>query len=387
MPFMSRIALNFFVVLLAITAGIYQFYIKDLMILLGYNRIVESIGNENCRKVPELKACEDMVLHEPSGLLFLACSEPQRRIQWLPAVNRLNTAGASKDSFVVYNPETSQITKLKLSGLDDNLGFSSHGIDIVTSASNSSELFVFLVNHRPQSDAEKRGADSVVEIFKHTINTDKLEHIKTLSNPLVSTPNDIIGSDDGKSFFLTNDHGQKVGFARHLDIPFGRKTTSVVYCHVNEGCKYAIQGMSGNNGIARAPNGTFYVGSISVGLTVLERQTDNTLVVTDIIKTDRGMDNLSIDSEGHVWAASFPKILITVGKHFEDPSLPAPSSALRFSINTGPNAFYGEKYKVDKAFEDDGHIASGITTVVHDARHRRLFLHGLAASHLTICEV
>lgn len=131
------------------------------------------------------------------------------------------------------------------------------------------------------------------------------------------------------------------------------------------------------------------------------------------------MDNLSIDSEGHVWAAceifrifwtlsfvdinrhlpiAFPKILITVGKHFEDPSLPAPSSALRFSINTGPNAFYGEKYKVDKvrlwffvskmkvftlfgcyqAFEDDGHIASGITTVVHDARHRRLFLHGKA---------
>ncbi|KAF7782217.1 hypothetical protein Agabi119p4_1593 [Agaricus bisporus var. burnettii] len=387
MPSMSRIAINLFVVLLAIAAGIYQFYVKDLLMVLGHNRIVESIGNQNCRKVPALKACEDMVFHEPSGLLYLACSEPQRRIQWLPAVNRLNTAGASKDSFVVYNPETSQITKLELSGLDDNLGFSSHGIDIVTSASNSSELFVFLVNHRPQSDAEKRGADSVVEIFKHRIDTDKLEHIETLSNPLVSTPNDIIGSDDGKSFFVTNDHGQKVGLARHLDVPFARKTTSVVYCHVNEGCKYAIQGMTGNNGIARAPNGTYYVGSTSVGLTVLERQTDNTLVVTDIIKTDRGMDNLSIDSEGHVWAASFPKILITVGKHFEDPSVPAPSSALRFSINTGPNAFYGEKYKVDKAFEDDGHIASGITTVVHDTRHKRLFLHGLAASHLTICEV
>jgi hypothetical protein len=38
-----------------------------------------------------------------------------------------------------------------------------------------------------------------------------------------------------------------------------------------------------------------------------------------------------------------------VFKHFADPSVPAPSSALRMSINTGPGAFYGEKYKVDKA--------------------------------------
>ena len=31
-----------------------------------------------------------------------------------------------------------------------------------------------------------------------------------------------------------------------------------------------------------------------------------------------------------------------------DPSLLSPSTVARISINTGPNAFYGEKYKVEK---------------------------------------
>jgi hypothetical protein len=49
--------------------------------------------------------------------------------------------------------------------------------------------------------------------------------------------------------------------------------------------------MVGNNGIARASNGTFYVGSATMGqLTVLEKQDDNTLVITDIIKTGPSLE-------------------------------------------------------------------------------------------------
>jgi sugar lactone lactonase YvrE len=81
--------------------------------------------------------------------------------------------------------------------------------------------------------------------------------------------------------------------------------------------------MNGNNGIARAPNGTFYVANcMAGGLSILDEQADHTLVLIDVIPTgmlefthislcasrdmdkiDRGMDNVSIDSKGHVWAA------------------------------------------------------------------------------------
>jgi hypothetical protein len=36
-------------------------------------------------------------------------------------------------------------------------------------------------------------------------------------------------------------------------------------------------------------------------------------------------------------------------EHMHKPSVKASSSALKFSINTGPAAFYGEKFKVEKA--------------------------------------
>jgi hypothetical protein len=62
--------------------------------------------------------------------------------------------------------------------------------------------------------------------------------------------------------------------------------TSVVYCHETEGCKYAIQHMRGNNGITQADNGTFYVVNSPGGqLYVLDKQADNTLVITDVIET------------------------------------------------------------------------------------------------------
>lgn len=63
--------------------------------------------------------------------------------------------------------------------------------------------------------------------------------------------------------------------------------------------------------------------------------------------------------------------------HFRDPSIPAASSALRITLNTGRSAFFGEKYKIDKVVESDGtEVASGSTSVAYDAERRRLFFSG-----------
>ena len=82
--------------------------------------------------------------------------------------------------------------------------------------------------------------------------------------------------------------------------------------------------MKGNNGIAKAKNDTFYVAScLRAAVSVLEKQSDNTLVLTDVVPTgeflcvtsfdfhhgrhaqiaDRPIDNLSVDDDGVVWAA------------------------------------------------------------------------------------
>lgn len=87
---------------------------------------------------------------------------------------------------------------------------------------------------------------------------------------------------------------------RELEI-LGRKSSSVGYCHVKDGCKLAITGLHGSNGITRASNGTFYVAdSLYGGVTMLERQVDNSLVVTDSVKTGEGILTYSMTLDAHL---------------------------------------------------------------------------------------
>lgn len=101
----------------------------------------------------------------------------------------------------------------------ENFKYSAHGMDVVTSSQNPNELYFYLVNHRTpaQGDPKKVGADSVIEVFKSVSPaiggkaSEKLNWIKTYKSEYIHTPNDVVGSPDGKSFYVTNDHSKAVG--------------------------------------------------------------------------------------------------------------------------------------------------------------------------------
>jgi arylesterase / paraoxonase len=95
-------------------------------------------------------------------------------------------------------------------------GYHAHGMDVVRSTLPGEEdtAWVYAVNHRPPesaADARKVGADSVVEIFKTRIGSDVLEHVRTVRDEHVVTPNDLVGRSDGKGFWVSNDRAMKVG--------------------------------------------------------------------------------------------------------------------------------------------------------------------------------
>lgn len=115
---------------------------------------------------------------------------------------------------------------------------------------------------------------------------------------------------------------------RHLELPLDLYSTTVGFCHLENGCKIAAPKLPGANGIAKSPhNETIYVSSAqSGGIRAFERQSDNTLQLLDFITTgklrmyhhrpresaDRSfidyipVDNLSIDSNGALWGAGKP---------------------------------------------------------------------------------
>jgi len=386
---MARSALTAFALLAILIAVYYELSFKAVLSAHGVWREIEPAGNTRCKKVEGLQACEKIVLHAPSGLLYLACSTPRERQHWVPALGVLEEDKVSFNDYIAtYDPATGVVTRLTFSGFPTSQGYSSHGMDVVASASDPRELFVYAINHRKpvRGPGRQVGADSVVEIFKATVDGNTLTHLRTVESPVIDTPNDLVGSSDGRSFYFTNDHGVKIGFSRWLEF-LGLARTSVGYCHVDEGCKIAISGFPGSNGIARAQNGTVYVGSSKLGeIRVLEEQNDHSLVLVDIISLDRIVDNLSLDTNGALWAAGISVTRRWISAYHDQEKV-APSSALRIAMNTGEKAFFGEKLKAEKVFEDDGNQASAITSAAYDAGRNILFLSSLFGNHLTVCNV
>ena len=328
----------------------------------------------------------EIVLHHPTGVLYLACSTRASRRHWIPALGVLEEDKITFDDYIAtYDPTTDTVTRLTFEGFPTPQGYSAHGMDVVPSASDPRELYVYAINHRKpvQGPGKHVGADSVVEIFKTKIGGNTLTHVKTVGDPVIDTPNDVVGSSDGRSFYFTNDHGAKVGvvsgpnwrrhFYRHclslvqsrfLEF-LGLSRTSVGYCHIDDGCKIAIDGLHGSNGIARALDGTVYVANSKFGeIRALEEQSDHSLVLTDVIalgayhgicgrlirlitSADRLVDNLSIDENGALWGAAIPSALRFLSA-YNDFEKVAPSSALQITKNVGEKAFFGEKFKVEK---------------------------------------
>lgn len=77
-------------ILVAFIAVLYQFLFKRIIFdVAGFGRSISTINayNASCERIDSLgiEACEDMWLHHGSGYLYMACSDVQSRLQWLPA--------------------------------------------------------------------------------------------------------------------------------------------------------------------------------------------------------------------------------------------------------------------------------------------------------------
>lgn len=81
-----------------------------------------------------------------------------------------------------------------------------------------------ITNYRPSIDDSGAivpfqaavGGNATIELFKMLQNADSLEHIRTISDSAIATPNRVTMAKGG-GFFLTNDHGQhRLGWVRSI---------------------------------------------------------------------------------------------------------------------------------------------------------------------------
>jgi arylesterase/paraoxonase len=97
-----------------------------------------------------------------------------------------------------------------------------HGMDIRADP-HTDTLAILLVNHRPPFhpvtrqplDAARVGANSTIELFQTTVGSDTMVHVRTFSNDVIRTPNDVAWVND-RAFVFTNDHSTKTGWVAFL---------------------------------------------------------------------------------------------------------------------------------------------------------------------------
>ncbi|KAF9519708.1 hypothetical protein BS47DRAFT_1336806 [Hydnum rufescens UP504] len=353
-------------------------------------------GNARCETIPSLEACEDLWIHRPTGLVYLACASRKGRMLWSPYF-LIFKQPSHNDYVAIYDPRDLSVTRLGLDGFDDPRGLNVHGMDVVASRADPETLFISLVNHRPQParNEYEHGADSVIEIFSTTLGSNTLTHVKTFRDPeVIITPNSVSWSPDGDSLYFTNDHPTRLGHAgRTATFLFNLARSSVGYCHVDHGCKMAAESVNGANGITTIDGDIFYVSnSFGGAIGVFRRLTDNTLSQVDSIFLGRSPDNLSFDEENNLYAATFINSIGFATRSSHDYTIPSPSSVYKISLNqtTANTSRAGGgkgKYAVDKIFEDDGTLATGITTAAWSSDGKKLYLTGILSPWLLVCQI
>ena len=100
---------------------------------------------------------------------------------------------------------------------------------------------------------------------------------------------------------------------------------------------------------------------------------DLTLREVHVIRLNMPIDNLSVDQNGDIYAAAFPKILKVV-RAFKNPYGKGFPSTIWRIRRLGP----GMDYEVKKVLEDGAaKIIQGATVTRHDTKTGRLFLGGM----------
>lgn len=148
----------------------------------------------------------------------------------------------------------------------------------------------------------------------------------------------------------------------------------------NAPCATVAEGLKYPNGLghdAHAGGNRVYVPSSTRGtVTVYERSAaDGSLRKVDEVRTGYAIDNVSVDAEGDLFVALFPRGT-DVLRAFDDPwGVRAASAAMRITRDDKDDG----GYRMEKILEDGrGEVLPASTTVVHDAKTGRLFFSSMS---------
>ncbi|KAB5546966.1 serum paraoxonase/arylesterase family protein [Coniochaeta sp. 2T2.1] len=387
--------------------------------------------------IPDTPHCEDLHYHASSNLLFSACeANDQDRFSWFPPLVNMDDPSVtlkSRGAIHVLDPKTMKSTRLDHPNFHGP--FVTHGIDVISDPEkpDGEAVYIFAVNHVPNFEYyDEAGSPSTtrndipktrsrIEIFHHEIGARTARHVRSVWDPLIRTPNDIVALSP-TSFLVTNDHFYREGLMRPVeDMHRGAEWTETVHVTLNtlsstlndsEGVKasVALDKMHNNNGlghgketnevlVAECTSGILDIGHVSWN------GTRAVITIKDTVQFDTIIDNPSYfadpfadtDYDGSSYLAPGLTRAFELHNAVRDASGTVLVPVTVWSARPHSSADdQSHKWETRLLFEDDGTRLRSVSTAVQvaidpttEGGHRRawLFMTGFISSNMIAVKV
>ncbi|GJM17191.1 MAG: hypothetical protein DHS20C13_25180 [Thermodesulfobacteriota bacterium] len=322
MRLIKRIAILFLFLLLA--------FVIHVLTSTGYFRTIEAKFDGTILKKIPIKGAEDIMISQMDSFALISATN---RLSFPPETEE-------KGDLFLIDLKTNDYLPILLTDSFDQ-PFAPHGISFFKM---DSAYQIMAINHTQQGHS--------IEVFE--LIDKNLTHIKTLSNPSMIRPNDVVMLDENR-FYFTNDHRYVKGFGKFLEEYGGLAVSNVVYF---DGTDYreVAEGIAYANGINldRKRNLLYVASPRDFLVKVYAKKQDGSLSFIEDIPCDTGVDNIEFDSEGNLWIGAHPNLL-RFNAYAKGKKETAPSEIIKISYRgTGD-------YTVEKIYVEDGHEMSAST--------------------------
>ena len=308
-----------------------------------------------CTPVSGVIGAEDITIHPRTSVAYLSAYD-----------RRVPVERAARGAIYAYDlnapsPQVINVTP------DADPDFRPHGISLYVAPDGASMLFV--VNHA--------GDRHTIEFYD--VGEGHLTHRRTLSDPLLVHPNDLLAVTPTE-VYVTNDHRYPSGIMHTFEDYFRLPLANVVMWD-GKAFRQVAGGIRLANGINLSPDrNTVYVAStIGNSVRVYDRgAASGALTFRREIPIGSGTDNIEIDADGTLWIGAHPKLLTVV--RYMSGSVPrAPSQVL----HVVPLPSGG--YRVDEVYLDLGEQLSAASVAA--VRGKRLLIGPIADSKFLDCQM
>jgi arylesterase/paraoxonase len=337
-------------VLVVLVAG----WVVYLYWMAGQFKTIEPHFSGTCKAVGGVVGPEDITIHPRTGIAYVSGCD-RRAVQ-----------GGKPGNGAIYAYDLNAVASEPVNLTPDaDPDFRPHGIGLFVDQAGRDVLFV--INHQ--------GGKHRIEVFD--LKEGALIHRKTLTSPMLVSPNDIVGVGP-EAFYATNDHRYPTGWKRKMEDYLRLRRSNVLLYDGSEFVQ-AASGIGYANGINMSHDGKLvYVCSITEGaLHVYDRDAvTGTLKHREKIDLRTGVDNVEIDAQGDLWIGAHPQLL-TTAKHYKDHWALSPSQVLHLSPKAGGG------YNVEEVYLDTGEEISASTVAA--VRGNRLLIGAIFDSKFLDC--